>query len=623
MAKTLTSSYQYIGRSSVMTSTNGKLSYYLLLYAKTEPNQTTGIHKVTIKSVLASTITNATYYSYTQAHNGEINGSTAFSGTNKPSKAWELSSFSANGVTYKTGTLLGEGSVNVDCTNGLAKDITVSCYYKFNDTADTYTPAKGTERTVSATVTLSAIPIASTITSAAGVTLGDNCSVTWTPQASSFRYKLEFSIGDWSETTGIIHPNKATAYTYAEWPIPIDVADYVPGKTGTMTVTLYTYSDSNATNQMGTSDSETFTVTVPENEATSPTVSMSLSPVNELPAPFDSLYIQGKSKVQATLEFDLKYGATVEDSNITVGGVVYGEPYESGYLTESVSVKGCVKDSRGHYGDDHQDITVIPYSKPIVQAASGEKNIVATRCDENGNSKDSGTYLKIKAKLIYEKVMSDGVQNNFGKIQYRYKTESGQWSEWRTILDSESTTATEVNTGALPNVSLNIKTNYQVQVKAIDDLEESLPITLSVPSDNVYMDRPAGGYGMGLGGYCSGNDSLDVYWKTKARGGLSLFNKEGEEISANDILPLPRGQVEEGWNPNYIENGVHEVSTYPLKDDMGNTIMENGILIQMPATINGSLKIQVAFPTDTNTPAYRIFQENTWTPWYTWNIFMI
>ena len=76
---TLTSSYQYLGRSSVMSSTSGSLSYYILLYGKTSANQTTGIHTVTIKEVLASTNTNATYYYYTQAHNGQINGTTAFS----------------------------------------------------------------------------------------------------------------------------------------------------------------------------------------------------------------------------------------------------------------------------------------------------------------------------------------------------------------------------------------------------------------------------------------------------------------------------------------------------------------------------------------------------------------
>ena len=483
-------------------------------------------------------------------------------------------------------------------------------------------PSSLTETYCSDTVTLNTIPRASTITSAAGVTLGNACSVQWTPLSASFRYKLKFAIGTWSHTTGAIYPNKTTAYTYAEYTIPIDVASNVPKKTGTMTVTLYTYSDSNATSQIGSADSETFTVTVPENEATTPTISMSLSPVSELSAPFDSLYIQGKSKVVATMEFDLKYGATIEASDITVDGVVYGEPYESDYLTKTgeVSVKGSVKDSRGHPGSISQDITVIPYSKPIVQAASGESNIVATRCDANGNIKDSGTYLKIKAKLIYEKVVSDGVQNNFGKIQYRYRAEGGLWSNWYTILDSASSTDTEVTTGALLSGTLSVKNNYQVQVQAIDDLEESQPITLIVPSDEVYMDRPAGGKGMGLGGYCSGNGNLDIYWKTKARGGISLFNKEGEELNLDSLLPLPRGTLGEGWNPNDIANGVYEVSTYPLKDSMGNVLMDNGVLIQMVATVNGSMKIQMAFPTDTHTPVYRIKWENLWTDWNTFKI---
>ena len=622
MAKILTTSYQYIGRTNGANCSDGR-KYYVLLYAKTTGDISTGKHSVSVKMRLACD-KNGSFYGYSTDGSAKVDGVSAiyWDGKKNPNTAWNTSSLKEDGVTYPKWIDLKEGTAIVDTGYGVAKDVKVEASWQRNPISGTppeWLPST-TTITASITVTLPMIASASAITSAADVTLGNNCNVTWTPQAPSFYYKLKFSIGDWSYTTGIIHPNKTTAYSYTEYAIPIDVADYVPKKTGTMTATLYTYLDSDATSQIGAESSETFTVTVPENEATSPTVRMSLSPVSELPAPFDSLYIQGKSKVNASLEFDLKYGATVDDSNITVGGVVYGDPYESGYLTESVSVKGFVKDSRGHPGTTHQDITVIPYSKPIVQAASGEVNIVATRCDENGNSKGSGTHLKIKAKLIYEKVMSDGVQNNFGKIQYRYKSESGLWSEWRTILDSESTTATEVNTGALPNVLLSIKTNYHVQVKAIDNLEESLPITLSVPSDNVYMDRPAGGYGMGLGGYCSGNDSLDVYWKAKLRGGISLFNKEGEEIPADDILPLPRGHLEEGWNPNNIENGVHEVSTYPLKDSMGNVLMDNGVLIQMVATVDGAMKIQMAFPTDTNTPVYRIKWDNLWTDWNTFKI---
>lgn len=502
--------------------------------------------------------------------------------------------------------------------NNGSKSITISG----SVSAPTTSSFKGHTTSGSGAAALDTIPRASTIDSAANVTLGNACSVKWTPKAASFRYKLKFAIGSWSHTTGPIHPNKTTVHTYADYVVPIEVANQVTKRTGAMTVTLYTYSDSNATVQIGSADSETFIVTVPETDATRPTVRMSLSPVSALDAPFDSLYIQGKSKLKADLEFDTEFGATVVDSNISVDGVVYGDPYESDYFTKpgDYLVKGSVKDSREYYGTAEQTITVIQYSKPIVQAASGESNIVATRCDANGNALDSGTYLKIKAKLIYEKVVSDGEQYNFGKIQYRYRAEGGLWSDWHTILDAKSTTATEVTTGAIPNVTLSIKNNYQVQVKAIDNLEESQPVTLIVPSDNVYMDRPAGGRSMGLGGYSSGAGNLDIYWKTKARGGLSLFNQEGEEISVDEAFPLPRGPLDAGWNPNDIANGVHEVSTYPLKDAMGNVLMDNGVLIQMVATVDGAMKIQMAFPTDTNTPVYRIKWDNLWTDWNTFKI---
>jgi len=553
---TLNSAYQYIGRSSVMTSTDGSLSYYLLLYAKTAPNQATGIHTVTIKSVLASTTTNATYFFYTQAHNGKINGANAFSGTDKPSDPWELSNFTAGGVTYKTGTLLGEGSVNVDCTNGQANDINISCYYAFNDTADSYTPAKGTNRTVSVTVTLPMIASASTITTAADVTLGNNCSVTWTPKSASFRYRLKFEIGGWSSgLTGIIHPNRTSAYPYNGYRIPIDVANQFKTRTGTMTVTLYTYSDSNATVAVGSPDSKTFTVTVPDTAATKPTVSMVLAPLSTLGAPFNGLYLQSKTRVSATLNAETKYGADIKTSSITVEGTAYGYPYKSGLLAQvgTQTIRGSVMDSRDHEGFYESKITVIPYSKPKIQAVSGENNVVAARCGEDGKLDSSGKYLQIKAQIAYEKVIANGVQNNFGKIQYRYRAEGGTWSDkWETILDTKTSASEEVVTEPLLNGALSVKINYQVQVRAIDDIDHSEPITLSVPSENVYMDRPAGGKSMGLGGYSTGADKLDIYWKTVARGGLFLLDAEGNEIDAGWIRHardyiIEQGTTNDGW----------------------------------------------------------------------------
>ena len=618
----LNSEYQYIGRSNAVTCNSG-WKYYTLLYAKTVGDISNGKHSVSIKMRIACDV-ESSFYGWNTTGFAKADNVSAFDWywQQVPNANWNTTTLTEGGYTYRKWIDLKEGTAVVDAGYGVAKEITISSSWVMNDTySKDWFPYTGKYATASIQVTLPMIASASTILSASPVTIGNSCNVTWTPQAASFRYKLKFSIGNWSYTTGVIHPNKTTAYTYSSYQLPIEVANQVKTKTGTMTVTLYTYSDSNATVQIGDEDSETFTVTVPENDVTKPTVHMSLSPVSSLSAPFDSMYLQGKSKVQASMEFDTEYGAEVGTSHITVDGVVYGDPYESGYLTKDgeLSVQGYVEDSRGHYNTNTQTITVIPYSKPMVQAASGESNIVAARCDSSGKLSDSGTYLKIKAKLIYDKVMSNGVQHNFGKIQYRCRIEGGLWSDWYTILDSASTAATEVTTGALLGGVLSIQSNYQVQVQAVDNIDESTPVTLILPSDDVYMHRPAGGKGMGLGGYSSGAGILDVYWKLKARDSLSLY-VSGEELDLGSILPLPRGHLEEGWNPNDIANGVYEVSTYPLKDPMGNVLMENGVLIQLSATVNGSMKIQMAFPTDTNTPVYRIKWENLWTDWNTFKI---
>ena len=151
------------------------------------------------------------------------------------------------------------------------------------------------------TVTLDTIPRASTISSAANKTLGNACQIKWYPKSTSFRYKLTFSLGEWSYTTGAIHPNQTTLYTYDGYELPIKVANYITDSAkATMTVKLYTYSDTGATKAVGSADTETFTVTVPNNADTKPTVTLVLSPISSLASAFASLYVQGKSRVQAT-----------------------------------------------------------------------------------------------------------------------------------------------------------------------------------------------------------------------------------------------------------------------------------------------------------------------------------
>ena len=534
-------------------------------------------------------------------------------------------SMTINGKTF-TGTvkkdvlldwvLLATVSVNdiVHNDDG-AKSITVSGYV----TAPSTSVVEGHKTSGSGTFTLDTVPRASAITSAGDVTLGNACNVKWTPASASFRYKLKFTIGSWSHTTDALHPNRKSLYTYDGYAIPLEAANQIPNKTGTMTVTLYTYSDAAATKQVGAASSETFTATVPENDDTRPVVkTMNISPISSLGAPFDALFLQGYSKVKAELEFDTKYNASVAASSITVEGSIYQYPYESTILNTpgKVSIKATAKDSRGYYGTNYREIEVIPYSKPYVKAMSGQSNVIAGRCDASGNMTDSGTYLKIKAKTVFSRVISDGVQYNFGKLKYRYRKEGGTFSAWQTILDYKTDGSDDVITPPMLNGTLDIKVNYQVQIIATDELYESDPVTLSVPSDHVYMDRPPGGKSMGLGGYSTGDYILDVYWRTKARGGLSMFDQTGTEIPLDTTMPLPRGQIAEGWNPDALEGGVYVVAKNLALKSGDTVIMYNGALIQMMGDAGGNVKIQLALPIDEGrNPMYRLCWYSNWSTW--------
>jgi hypothetical protein len=363
----------------------------------------------------------------------------------------------------------------------------------------------------SQSINLTTIPRASSITSALDRTLGSACAVMWTPLSKSFRYKLKFSIGNWSYTTPAIHPNTTSPYTYTEYALSLDAAYQIPQNTGTVTVSLSTFSDSNATVQVGSSSVTTFKVTVPDNESTKPSVSMSLTPVSALGSVFSSIYIQGVSKVNATISGLGNYGAYVTYYEMFVDGMSNGT-LQSDYFSKSgkIAIKGRAYDSRGYYNDTEEEITVIPYNKPQILPVSGESEIIASRCDSKGNISDSGTYLKIRAKRGYSKVLSNDTQKNFCQIRYRYKAEGGSYSSWVTILAGSSLGSDEVTTGALLGGALAVDTSYIVQLQAIDDIGDSSTATIAIPTEKVYMHKAGSINSLGIGKYAEDPNTIDI-----------------------------------------------------------------------------------------------------------------
>lgn len=436
-------------------------------------------------------------------------------------------------------------------------------------------------------ITLETIGRASAITSAADVYFGNACNVKWTPAAKSLRYKLEFILGGWSNTTEVIHPNTTSAYTYKGYIIPLDVAEEIPdASSGTMTVKLYTYSDSEGKAPVGDVSSKTFRVIVPN--AANPTVSMTLSPESKLPDAFAGLYIQGKTKVHAQLTASAKQGATIQELGIVSrdgrhksadGQVSIDMPYGGDQI-----ILGYAIDSRGVEVNTPKIITVIPYSKPRILPVSGETEVVAARCDAEGNFRDNGTYLKIMAKRSYNQVKSGGVQKNFCKIQYRYRVSGGTYTAWETILASASMNSDEVKTGALIG-SLATDKSYEVQVQAIDDIGEYGRTTITVPTDKVYWHRDGARRSFSFGGYVEEDNTFaiaeGITFRTKgpirAEGGGNIdILTLGIKLTASADVPCDLDHIKTPGNyysPN-ADNSQHIAHSPYTAGGFGMTVRQ-------------------------------------------------
>lgn len=422
---------------------------------------------------------------------------------------------SADRIQLRDGTLVASGSVTLahksDGTRSFSASAEAGIY-----TYDVNCSGSGSW-------SLPTVARASVITSAGNVTLGSKCSVKWTPKHKSFGYKLKFSIGSWSYTTGAIAPGTTAAYTYTGYTIPLSAANQIPNsKTGTMTVKLYSYTSSACTTQIGSEDSDAFTVTVPGSAA--PTASMELSPVTSLPSPFNSLYLQGKSRVQADFSGSLaKYGASITARSLTVSGRNdSSSPYQSGWLTTSGSIeaKGEVKDSRGYSSTIKKNITVIPYISPAVVPCTGEKSVVCARCTKDGTISHSGTNLRIKAGRHYSKIVSGGEQKNFCVLGYRYAVSGASFPDTFTTLIAKNSTASDEIDITITDITLAVTSSYTVQLYVEDDVGDSSVLTFAISADLVSLNLKEGGKGAAFGKYAENDNMLDVAWDTNLRGNV-------------------------------------------------------------------------------------------------------
>ena len=396
----------------------------------------------------------------------------------------------------------------------------------------------------SQSLTLATIPRVSVPTlSASSIDVGKDITIYTNRQSKSFTHHLYYSVNGGAEvgvTAGI--EDSIT------WTVPYSLMSNIPnGKQMTITFRVYTFNDGK---NLG-SNTVSLKAYVPSNTNTAPKITLNeLKPISALSSPFDSLFIQGKSRVKADFTAEGQHGSTITSCSVSVEGESYGteDDYTSEYLSKygEVAVTITATDSRGITGTVVENINVIAYSKPKIMALSDGGDIVCTRCDANGDITPSGTYLKVMAKRSYSKVVSD-VQKNFCAIVVRYRTASGTYTPWYTILAKDNLT-TNVLDKPLLNGALAVDTSYDVQVGVKDDISEVVYATFHIPTDKV--DSHEGNGFLALGKY-SEKSGFECAWKAEFYDDVTI--RDGK------ITDFP---VEEGtdgiWSYRKWHSGIAE-----------------------------------------------------------------
>lgn len=453
------------------------------------------------------------------------------------------------------------GSVVVDCTtaNGFAlrqeyvcigqttttiyhnSDGTGSCYISASVTGPDGTRLQGCTMSGGETISLDTIARASGIDAAKSVYIGDNCAITWTPLSESYYYRLKFSLGTWSDTVNVGRvgrPGTTLAYTYSSYQIPMGVCEQIPNaSSGTMTVTLSSYSNWLYTSQVGTTSTATFTVMVPDSVV--PTIdSCTVSIDNSENDVVESwgIALAGYSRLNVRANASGVYGSTITSYNIdgsytaSVAGTTLN--YTGAIVTSSGNkvFKITCTDSRGKTSTVYTSNTIEckPYTQPRVKKLVMAKN---TYDDDNtGND-------RMVATGAWEFDSVGGKNSATAKIYYKVTTAT-DWTEHSGMLvNNEPFTLT--------SLKLNETSSYNFKVVVVDAIGNSAEKDAFSSTTRVLMDFQAGGRGLGIGKICEidndANDtsslevSMDSYfWGNMYLNGSSIFVISNEMYGDED-----------------------------------------------------------------------------------------
>ena len=413
----------------------------------------------------------------------------------------------SNITDYKERTL-ASGTLDISHSSDGSKTFTVSAFSGQVWKDSGYLTANAAAQSFALpTIPRATVPVIGAVVMGQTVTIG-------LPRAvPSFTHTLTYSFGSSSGTIA------EGAGTEAQWAVPYDLAVQIPNNaSGTGTLTCKTYSGSTL---IGT-QSVNFTATVPSNSTTQPSDTIAVSPVSSLAAPFNGLYIQGRTKAKITHTASGKYGATIKSYAATVDGQTYtGKAPTTDILATpgTLTITGTATDSRGITGTATTSITVLAYTPPSVERNTSTNALVCARALANGTLDDDGTLLYVACSRKFSAING----KNGASVQVRYKAESGEWSDWVTFFAEDA--SGDNYAGIIAGITLAVESPYTIELRAVDKLGESGgTLSFAVPTSEATVDLGEGGNSLGVGrrAHVGTEKRLDVAWNAYFEKGLQV-----------------------------------------------------------------------------------------------------
>ena len=315
--------------------------------------------------------------------------------------------------------------------------ISASCYIVSN-----------TQPTASASVTMSTIPRASSIT-VADANIGSSTNITINKNSSGFTTTLYYKASGQNSWTKII--DKTANQVYG-WTVPTSFYALIPNS---KTISCQFYADTyNGSTLVGSSSVVTATFTATGNpiinsctlEATDSTT-INLVGSNRM--------IRYISTIKATVSASGQNSATI--SSIKVNGVTASGGIATFTNASTYSYQVVVTDSRGYQTSGTYAITWTDYI-PLTLNATIVRN---QPTDEKIKISYSGNYYNSSFRTS-----SDQYIANTLSVQYRYREKNGTWGSWTNLSPT-----TSGNTYSQSNYIISgfdYQKQYEFDIKAID-----------------------------------------------------------------------------------------------------------------------------------------------------------